>query len=74
VAEFSEEPLGDILARFNRRNRLQLTLDDPGLGARRIAGVFALDQPEAFVRLLERDGDVAAERRGATEIHLRPKR
>jgi transmembrane sensor len=74
LAEFNEEPLREVVARFNRRNRLQLLLDAPALGERRIAGVFALDQAEAFVRLLERDGDIVADRRTENEIILRSRR
>jgi hypothetical protein len=35
------------------------------------AVLHALDHVEAFVRLLEKDGDVVAERRGTREIALR---
>ena len=71
IVEFADEPLRDIVARFNRRNRVQLVLRDPELAARRIAGVFSLDEVEAFVRLLERDGVLEGERRGENEILLR---
>jgi ferric-dicitrate binding protein FerR (iron transport regulator) len=46
-------------------------VDDPELASRRIGGTFALDQAEAFVRLLERDGAIVGERRNENEIHLR---
>jgi len=40
------------------------------LEGRRIGGMFALDDVEAFVRLLERDGILRAERRGDTlQLH-----
>ncbi len=68
---FSDVPLRDVLARFNRRNATQLTLADDELGARKVGGTFALDQAEAFSRLLVADGDIAAERRGENEIVLR---
>jgi len=71
LANFAEAPLADVIARFNARSRVQLILADPELGARRIGGTFALDEAEAFVRLLERDGEIIGERRGETEIHLR---
>jgi transmembrane sensor len=71
LAEFGGVPLADVVARFNARNRIQLVLDDPELGARRIGGTFALDEVEAFVRLLERDGEIVAERRGESEIRMR---
>jgi transmembrane sensor len=71
LADFAEAPLADVIARFNARSRVQLFLADPELGARPVGGTFALDESEAFVRLLERDGEIIGERRGETEIHLR---
>lgn len=71
VVTFADAPLRDVVSRFNRRNATQLRLADAALAERKIGGVIALDQVDAFVRLLEQDGDVVAERRGATEIVLR---
>jgi transmembrane sensor len=71
LADFAEAPLVDVIARFNTRSRIQLFLADEKLADRRIGGTFALDESEAFVRLLERDGEIIGERRGDTEIHLR---
>ena len=71
LADFAEAPLADVVARFNSRSRIQLFLADEKLADRRIGGTFALDEAEAFVRLLERDGEIVCERRGETEIHLR---
>ena len=71
LADFAEAPLADVIARFNARSRIQLFLADEKLADRRIGGTFALDEAEAFVRLLERDGEIIGERRGETEIHLR---
>jgi transmembrane sensor len=70
VTDFSDTPLAEVAARFNRHNELQLVIGDPELGARRIGGMFALDDVEAFVRLLERDAIVRAERDGDT-VRLR---
>jgi ferric-dicitrate binding protein FerR (iron transport regulator) len=47
-------------------------ITDPALGSRRIGGMFALDDVEAFVRLLERDGIIRAERQGDTVRLLAP--
>lgn len=66
VTDFSDTPLAEVTARFNRHNVLQLVITDPALGSRRIGGIFALDDVEAFVRLLERDGIIRAERQGDT--------
>jgi transmembrane sensor len=71
AVSFTDAPLAEVVAQFNRRNAVQLALADAELGARRIGGVFALDQAEAFVRLLAQDGDLAADRRGENEIVLR---
>ena len=71
LADFADAPLADVIARFNARSRVQLILADESLADRRIGGTFALDEAEAFVRLLERDGEIVGERRGETEIHLR---
>lgn len=71
LADFAEAPLADVVARFNARSRVQLILADAQLADRRIGGTFALDEAEAFVRLLERDGEIIGERRGESEIHLR---
>ena len=71
VMTFSDLPLREAVSLFNRRNDTQLVLADEKLGAQKIGGTFAADQVEAFVRLLEKDGDVVVERRGAREIALR---
>ena len=68
---FTNLPLRDAVTLFNRRNTQQLILADAALGERKIGGTFAADQVEAFVRLLAQDGDIAVERRAATEIVLR---
>lgn len=67
----ADVPLAEVIARFNRRNAVQLVLADATLRDRRVGGVLALDQVEAFVALLERGGDIVAERRGVEEIVLR---
>jgi ferric-dicitrate binding protein FerR (iron transport regulator) len=59
------------VARFNRRNVTQLVLKDADLGERRIGGMIALDQVDAFVRLLAQDGEIVVERQPAGQIGLR---
>ena len=71
VMTFTNLPLRDVVAQFNRRNAMQLVLADTELGDRRVGGAFAADQVEAFVRLLEMDGDVKSAPRGPQEIVLR---
>ena len=64
VAEFSKTPLRAIVADFNRQNRQQIVIHEPELGALRIGGNFRLDQPDAFVRLLENGFGIRVERSG----------
>lgn len=71
LADFAEAPLAAVVERFNARSRVQLVLGDPELGARPVGGTFALDESEAFARLLTRDGELVAERRSDSEIVLR---
>jgi transmembrane sensor len=71
MTSFTDVPLRDVIIRFNRRNPTQLVLEDTDLGERKIGGMIALDQVEAFVRLLEQDGDVVADRASPGRIGLR---
>jgi transmembrane sensor len=71
MTNFGDVPLREVIARFNHRNITKLVLEDVDLGERKIGGLIALDQVDAFVRLLERDGDIVADRRTAGQIGLR---
>lgn len=71
TVSFSDTPLREIVQRFNRSNVTQLVIADPELATRTLGGTFEIDQVEDFVRLLEQDGEIAVERRGAREIVLR---
>ncbi|MCX6942208.1 MAG: FecR domain-containing protein [Verrucomicrobia bacterium] len=68
---FSETPLHDVVAQFNRHNRLQLVLGDAALAERPVGGTFAADNVEGFVRLLEGSGTIAVERRDEMTVVLR---
>lgn len=50
--EFSDTPLTEAVALFNRQNRVQIALADDGLGQVRISGIYWADDPEGFVRLM----------------------
>lgn len=68
---FSETPLRDVVAQFNRRNRLQLVIGDPSIAERPVGGTFAADNVEGFVRLLEGSGAITVERREELTVVLR---
>lgn len=64
VAEFTKTPLREVVAEFNRRNRRQIVIADAELASLRLGGNFRIDQPDAFVRLLETSFGIAAEDTG----------
>ena len=68
---FADVPLRDVVQEFNRRNRLQLVIQDQELAERPVGGTFASDNIEGFLRLLEGSGVVTTERRGEWEVMLR---
>ncbi|MBM3852263.1 MAG: DUF4880 domain-containing protein [Verrucomicrobia bacterium] len=75
LLEISQASLADLVAEFNRRaapaGGPHLTIADPRLNLLRIGGRIDFEQPETFVRLLEKSFGVRAEREGDV-ITLRP--
>lgn len=63
---FSEDTLSDAIKEFNKRNAIQLRVDDASISQRSIRGNFAADDPRSFAHTLESavgvivedDGDV----------------
>ncbi|MDP3070949.1 MAG: FecR domain-containing protein [Opitutaceae bacterium] len=72
--DFSDAPLGEVVATLNQRNPVQLILAAPALRALRINATIRSDNIEGFVRLLESAFDLRAEWRNETEIAFRPGR
>ena len=67
---FADTSLREVVAQFNRRNRLQIILADDTLAERPVGGTFAADNVEGFVRLLEKGLPIRIERRSEFEIVL----
>jgi transmembrane sensor len=63
------ETLANAVAQFNRYNRQQLVIVDPGLGKERLVGLFKIDRPGDFAATLPHSLDVEVEIRGA-EIRI----
>jgi transmembrane sensor len=61
--EFSEEPLANIAAEFNRYNEHRLVVDDPTLATQRFGGKFSANDFATLVHLLEANFGVIVERR-----------
>ena len=58
--EFTATPLTEIVTRLNRQNAAQLSLAEPALGELRISGIFWLDDPHGFARLIEASAGLRA--------------
>ncbi len=71
VLVFAETPLGEIVEQFNRRNRVQLVIEDQELATRRVGGNIRVDAPDTFVRVLETSGAIAVDRSEPGRIVLR---
>ena len=69
--EFADAPLAQVVAEFNRDNRVKLVVADPILAALPIGATLRSDNVEGFVRLLETSFQVAVERRADGVIVLR---
>jgi transmembrane sensor len=70
LLDFTDAPLTEIVAEFNRRNPVQLVVADPTLGALRLSATFRSDNVEGFVHLMESDFGMRAEWRGEREVVL----
>lgn len=70
LLDFSDAPLGEVVAEFNRRNPVQLVLAGAALPGLRVNATIRSDNVEGFVRLLESAFDVRAEWRSEAEIRL----
>jgi len=54
------ETIGEVANEFNRRNAVQIKIDDPGLAARRLdLTQFRIGSPEEFARLVDAQPGVA---------------
>lgn len=73
LLEFSDTPLSQVIAEFNRENRVKMVIDDASLAALPIGASFRSDNVEGFVRLLEASFRVEVEHRGDAIVLRRKK-
>jgi len=74
LLDFNDSYLGEIVAEFNRRNPVRLVIGDEALRELRLSATFRSDNVEGFVRLMESDFGMSAERRLNEEIVLQRRR
>jgi transmembrane sensor len=71
---FVETPLAEVVAQFNQRNRIQISLADDELASLPVGGSFRAENVESFVRLLTSNGDITVDRPTGDQIILRKAR
>jgi len=67
---FQNDPLGQVIAEFNRYNHVRLTVADPELAAKPVSGVFNAAEPEAFIAFLQSVTDIEVVRDGDRSITI----
>jgi transmembrane sensor len=70
---FNDAPLGEIVAEFNRYNRLELRIEDSALAGQRLTGTFAADRPQALLGFLATDRDMQVEWQSGDTVVIRVK-
>lgn len=70
LLDFTDAPLAEIVAEFNRRNPVRLTIGTASLREVKLSATFRSDNVEGFVRLMESDFGMKAESRSDSEIVL----
>ena len=69
--EFTNTPLAEVVALFNRHNRTELAVGTADVGEIRISGIFWADDPEGLARLLEASAGLRADHSSAGRIVFR---
>lgn len=70
LLDFSSTPLAQVLAELNRRNRVQILLNDPASSGVPVVASIRSDNIDGFVSLVTTAVGLRAERRGEYEIVL----
>ncbi|MCK9505669.1 MAG: FecR domain-containing protein [Porticoccaceae bacterium] len=60
---FDRQPLGEVAQEFNRYSRVKIEIEDSGLRAMRVSGVFNAYDTESFVGFLDRLDGVFVEKK-----------
>ena len=71
--EFTNTPLSEAVALFNRKSRVKLVLEDAALSDLRVSGIYWADNADGFARLIESSLDIQAIRddQGRILLHRR---
>lgn len=61
---FTEAPLGEVAAEFNRYNERKIRVEDQAAGAKRMTGIFDADRPTALIMYAMKDESLIVEPKG----------
>lgn len=70
---FRNDPLGDIVAEFNRYNRQPIVVEDEDIRRQRYSGVFDADDADAFLQFLECCTRLRVTREGGRDLVTGPR-
>jgi len=68
---FNDTPLADVVAQFNKYNRVQIELADSALSQEPVGGNWRAGNPELFVRMIAEGGTIIVEHPAPDRIILR---
>lgn len=71
---FESDNLQTIVNEFNRYNRIQISISDPGLANTQFSGIFDADDPESLVEFLEFTGTVSVDNSTPNKIRLQSRK
>ncbi len=69
---FDDKSVAEAIAELNRRNRIQIVLDDRALAGRAVRGVFDAADPESFAQFLASVAPVHVVRDGRDVLRVKP--
>lgn len=68
---FTDTPLAEVVAQFNKYNRVQIELADETLNREPVGGSWRAGNPELFVRMIAEGGGIVIDRPAPNRIVLR---
>ncbi|MBW7893825.1 MAG: FecR domain-containing protein [Opitutaceae bacterium] len=71
MLDFTDAPVTEIVAEFNRRNAVRMEVSAPALQGMHLSATLRSDNVMGFVRLLENEFGVRAVWKSATEVELK---
>jgi transmembrane sensor len=65
-----QETVAEAVQEFNRRNRLQIVIEDPGVAGLHLCCIFDASDPETFAKMVVAAGDGVELRRDGDTLRI----